>query len=38
MIPRSNWEALRTLFEAVLERPPAERAAFLRDHTDALLR
>ena len=34
MIPRSNWESLRALFEAALERPPAERAAFLRDHTD----
>ena len=29
MNPRSNWESLRALFEAALERPPAERAAFL---------
>ena len=34
MTPRSNWESLRALFEAALERPPAERAAFLRDQTD----
>ena len=35
MIPRSNWDSLRALFEAALERPPAERAAFLRGHPDA---
>ena len=34
MIPRSDWESLRALFEAALERPPAERAAFLRDQSD----
>ena len=34
MIPRSDWESLRALFEAALERPPAERAAFLRGQTD----
>lgn len=34
MIQRSNWESLRALFEAALERPPAERAAFLRDQTE----
>ncbi len=34
MIPRSDWESLRALFEAALKRPPAERAAFLRDQTD----
>jgi hypothetical protein len=30
----SNWEALRALFEGALDRPPAERAAFLRDQTN----
>ncbi len=34
MIPRSDWESLRALFEAALERSPAERAAFLRGQTD----
>jgi serine/threonine protein kinase len=34
MIPRSDWESLRALFEAALERPPSERAAFLRGQTD----
>jgi hypothetical protein len=34
MIPRSDWESIRALFEAALARPPAERAAFLRDQTD----
>jgi serine/threonine protein kinase/WD40 repeat protein len=29
-----QWDSLRALFEAALERPPADRAAFVRAHTD----
>src|SRR5262245_41290984 len=29
----AEWELLRALFERVLERGPAERAAFLDEHT-----
>ena len=34
MIARSSWDSLRALFEAALERPPGERAAFLRERID----
>ena len=33
MTTGSSWDALRALFEAALQRPPAERAAFLRAQT-----
>jgi serine/threonine protein kinase len=33
MIPRREWESLRALFEAALQRPAAERSAFLRDQS-----
>ena len=34
MIAGSSWDSLRALFEAALERPPGERAAFLRERID----
>src|SRR5829696_782519 len=33
MTTGSSWESLRALFEAALQRSPAERAAFLRAQT-----
>ena len=40
MISPSNWERIRALFYAALERTPEERAAFLRAHSadDEILR
>ena len=34
MNPRMQWDSLRALFEGALERPPADRSAFIRAHTD----
>jgi serine/threonine-protein kinase len=32
--PRPQWDSLQALFEVALERPPAERSAFVRAQTD----
>ena len=34
MITPANWERIRTLFQTALERPPDQRAAFLREQRD----
>jgi hypothetical protein len=34
MIRPANWERIRTLFQTALERPPDQRAEFLREQHD----